>query len=232
MEQLKCFSPQAVIFSPSLLSQNAPLPEVFLAIRELQASQFVKNFNTKAFSVYSGCMIWDAAVVLARWIYTHSNMFAGKSVLELGSGCGVAGILCSHFCSKVTLSDYLPPVLENLRYNVNNNSSESTTMEVIHLDWQNVETEDSYDIIIGAEITFEESHAAMILQVLMRLLKPGGVFYEIVEGERQGLASFEQLLKFNGMKSEILEIPSELLQPWDGSREIEHNNYRFLVVHR
>lgn len=82
-----------------------------LSVRELEASQFFpKSHSSREYSKYSGCMIWDASVVLARFIFHNKEIFKGKIVLELGSGCGVAGMLVSHFCSKVAITDYIEPV--------------------------------------------------------------------------------------------------------------------------
>eukprot|EP01012_Entosiphon_sulcatum_P010591 TRINITY_DN16229_c0_g1_i1.p1 TRINITY_DN16229_c0_g1~~TRINITY_DN16229_c0_g1_i1.p1 ORF type:complete len:356 (-),score=62.49 TRINITY_DN16229_c0_g1_i1:390-1457(-) len=69
-----------------------------------------------------GCAVWDGGVVLARWVFTNRALFAGKSVLELGSGCGLPGILAARYCDTIVLSDYIDKVLDNLQYNVELNS--------------------------------------------------------------------------------------------------------------
>lgn len=40
----------------------------------------------------SGASIWAASIVLARWIVDLKDKFAKKTVCELGSGCGLAGL--------------------------------------------------------------------------------------------------------------------------------------------
>ena len=35
------------------------------------------------------------------------NRFVGNRVLELGSGCGLAGIVAARFAEHVTMTDYL-----------------------------------------------------------------------------------------------------------------------------
>ena len=42
-----------------------------------------------------GFVLWPSSVVLARWIAKHPNILLGKSVLELGSGCGLVGLTAS-----------------------------------------------------------------------------------------------------------------------------------------
>ena len=42
-----------------------------------------------------GGTLWGSAVGLAIYIARHRRLFAGKTVLELGSGLGLCGIACA-----------------------------------------------------------------------------------------------------------------------------------------
>ena len=50
-----------------------------------------------------GCVVWDAAIVLAKYLETRSfkdpatggNRWAGQHVLELGAGTGVVGLMAA-----------------------------------------------------------------------------------------------------------------------------------------
>lgn len=50
-----------------------------------------------------GCVVWDAAIVLAKYLETKHfydpssgvNIWAGRRVLELGAGTGVAGLMAA-----------------------------------------------------------------------------------------------------------------------------------------
>ncbi|PWZ37480.1 hypothetical protein Zm00014a_028676 [Zea mays] len=42
----------------------------------------------------------------------HPEIVKGCSVIELGSGIGITGILCSRFCKEVVLTDHNDEVLE------------------------------------------------------------------------------------------------------------------------
>ena len=46
----------------------------------------------------------------------------GQRVLELGAGCGLAGIVAARYAEHVTMTDYLLKVNENIAYNVGLNS--------------------------------------------------------------------------------------------------------------
>eukprot|EP01137_Pigoraptor_chileana_P018034 Opistho-2@76929 len=63
---------------------------------------FIREISVAAGAL--GCALWDGGVILARWIYDNPTEFRGKTVLELGSGCGLAGILCARYADHVTLT--------------------------------------------------------------------------------------------------------------------------------
>lgn len=69
-------------------------------------------------AVGHGAVVWDASVIFAKYAETNSADFepsklASKTVLELGSGCGLAGITYMLRGAKVTFTD-LEPVVEML----------------------------------------------------------------------------------------------------------------------
>jgi len=75
--------------------------------------------------------------VLAKYLeraYTHQ--FMGRTVLELGAGTGLVGIVASVLgAGRVVLTD-LPYTLDNTRANVElNRLSLKGSVEVVELDW-------------------------------------------------------------------------------------------------
>lgn len=65
-----------------------------------------------------GAVVWDAAVVFAKYVEHNAKDFptsklANQSVLELGSGCALAGGTLLLRGAKVTFTD-LPEVVANL----------------------------------------------------------------------------------------------------------------------
>jgi predicted nicotinamide N-methyase len=72
-----------------------------------------------------GCALWDGGLVLARWVYQNGGVvFHNKSVLELGCGVGLAGIIAAHWASHVTLTDYIEETVRNAIYNAKLNSAD------------------------------------------------------------------------------------------------------------
>jgi predicted nicotinamide N-methyase len=72
-------------------------------------------------SNHTAFTIWDASLVLARYLEENQNWVIGKNVLELGAGCGVAGMAAA--CSgaqHVILTDR-PEIVPHLQANVDAN---------------------------------------------------------------------------------------------------------------
>ncbi|RHY96738.1 hypothetical protein DYB37_009518 [Aphanomyces astaci] len=85
----------------------------------------------------TGYLLWGAAVILARWIHLHRELFDGKSVLEVGSGLGLSGIVAGAYSRRTILTDYQQDTLKALAYNVMLNQTMGTTVE--HLDWDHLD---------------------------------------------------------------------------------------------
>lgn len=76
-----------------------------------------------------GCALWDGGVVLSRWVHEHGpDVFQNKSVLELGAGVALAGIMAAHWARHVVVTDYIEATVDNAAYNVRlNHDSDAET---------------------------------------------------------------------------------------------------------
>ena len=45
----------------------------------------------------TGQIVWPVSEYLAHFIAHQRQEFLGKTILELGAGCGLAGLVASHF---------------------------------------------------------------------------------------------------------------------------------------
>ena len=82
----------------------------------------------------TGGAVWDASLVLAHYLdRNHERWLNGSSVMELGSGLGLASIVASRVgFSDVIATDGDPAVVKMARENVADNLSST---EVALLDW-------------------------------------------------------------------------------------------------
>ena len=66
-----------------------------------------------------GLKLWDAGIVLARYIIQNCEQFKDQEVLELGSGVGIGGLAAKKWtqCKKVVMTDYHEGVVDNMKKN-------------------------------------------------------------------------------------------------------------------
>jgi len=96
-----CAAPPAVrtfIFSPSLTVQ----------VNEIDYAQGGLGWK-----------VWGAGLILSWRLLALKDMIRGKEVLELGSGCGLCGLILANLgASKVVLTDNISDILFNLSRNI------------------------------------------------------------------------------------------------------------------
>ena len=131
--------------------------------------------------------LWEAALVLAEFMATVPKE-PGSTLLELGAGLGVPGLIAAAAGFRVTLTDYEDLILDFER--INAAASKLTEIEVTKLDWLNPAELGQYDVVIGAEILFRDVFFEPLLAILRRSLKADGVIYLAHDSNRQSLQPF------------------------------------------
>jgi predicted nicotinamide N-methyase len=70
-------------------------------------------------SILIGEALWNGSITLSDWMVINRHLFKDKSVLEVGSGIGLAGIVCSACGAKqVILTDYKEKVMQLIAKNI------------------------------------------------------------------------------------------------------------------
>ncbi|GLU18919.1 hypothetical protein SLE2022_351950 [Rubroshorea leprosula] len=112
----------------------------------------------------TGQLVWPGAMLLNNYLSKNAEMLQGCSVIELGSGVGITGILCSRFCREVVLTDHNDEVLKILKKNIELHSSSINPscagLEAEKLEWGNsdqinkilLKHSGGFDMILGADI--------------------------------------------------------------------------------
>eukprot|EP00752_Nemacystus_decipiens_P012745 g11286.t1 len=76
----------------------------------------------------TGLTVWRAAQEMARFMWEHRKWFVGRSVVELGAGLGLCGVLASKLCTGGTVvitdggEEFTDSALDALRLNLEKNS--------------------------------------------------------------------------------------------------------------
>lgn len=128
-----------------------------------------------------GTELWGAGLVLAHRLLANREVCRGKAVLELGAGCGIAGLVAA-LCGgeRVLLTDRADDfILTNLARGITANHL-NTKVQAQSLDWEacGEEAPELWDVILGADLVYDSlSSLCHLLGVLRRRLAPEGRFY-------------------------------------------------------
>ena len=125
--------------------------------------------------------LWEPATsLLCDYLQAVRRHIEGvPSVLELGAGLGVPGMLCATLGARsVTLTDYHPLVLEQLRKSVAANPAAASRCTVERLEWgvSRLTTEQPFPLVLGADLAFAERSGSALGAALLAHLAADGVF--------------------------------------------------------
>lgn len=128
-----------------------------------------------------GLYVWPCATVLTDFLVSQRSFLSTRpTLLELGSGVGLPGIVASKLGAKVIFSDKFDGTLELCRQNCLANHL--VDFEVIQLPWGEPELPElpiNIDWLIGADCFYDPSVFEDLLYTVSRLLalNPKAVFY-------------------------------------------------------
>lgn len=144
-----------------------------------------------------GLHIWEAGIMLARYIVFNNEQFKQRSVLELGSGVGIGGFAAAKFtqASSVTLSDWKPEIVNNITANAYKNSLMTSKLKVIQIDWT---VPQSYippvDIVIGSDLIYTGCPIYDLYNTICKSLKVLGQAYIIIPDKRSAAQEFLEVV--------------------------------------
>lgn len=139
--------------------------------------------------------IWPAAVTLSHVLMEELDI-AGKSVLELGAGVGMASIAAAKRGARVLSTDYSTEALRFVVYNALRNG---VALDAGRLDWRMVRGDEKFDYVIAADVLYERVNLLPIVTAIESLLKEGGAAY-IADPRRRLAEQFLELVGENGFK--------------------------------
>lgn len=173
----------ATFLSPSLptnVSEMALVPYDASAIilSSFHAKERSFEFAGRTLTVFQNwndvgvaAVIWDAAIVLGRYLEKIAAQLQEKKVIELGAGTGFTGIVASLLGGNVTITDR-KMALNVTRMNVEGNlGQKKNSVEIKELEWgQNVSSfSPPFDFVLGADIVYIEETFKDLLKTLQDL---------------------------------------------------------------
>ena len=117
--------------------------------------------------------LWESAIGLAHHIAAIEQTLSDQHILEIGCGFGLAGIAACHAGAKVVFTDFEREALLFAQHNAQQNGADSAVF--VQMDWNAPCFQCQFDVILAADVIYEEHHWQPILVLLRRLLAPNGI---------------------------------------------------------
>ncbi|XP_021862227.1 calmodulin-lysine N-methyltransferase isoform X2 [Spinacia oleracea] len=130
---------------------------------------------------------WPSEEILSYYCLSHADMFRSKSIIELGAGYGLGGLViaAASEASEVVISDGNPQVIES----ANSEAFGSTvvTSQLLHWNKEDIETlSHKFDFIVASDCTFFKEFHKGLVQTLKSLLKDSGFSEAIFFSPKRG----------------------------------------------
>jgi methyltransferase-like protein 23 len=119
-----------------------------------------------------GVSLWPSAIALAHEIAVRAEAFRVRSVLELGAGMGLPGIVAASLGARVVQTDRDELALHLCKRNGERNGADA--IEYRLADWTEWGDTGRYDWIIGSDILYGESLHPHLRRIFEANLAPKG----------------------------------------------------------
>ncbi len=169
-----------------------------------QALRFVlaRQFSAREEGQY-WASLWPSAWVMAEALLEGASL-EGMEVLELGCGSGLAGLAAGMRGATLTLSDVIPGAVELATGNLQRNGLEG---EGLLLDWHEPPTDRQWDLLLAADVLYDERHFSALMNCFQQLLRPGGRVLLSEPGRPQAREFFADLLRAGfRVESQVREV--------------------------
>jgi predicted nicotinamide N-methyase len=109
-------------------------------------------------------VLWRSGVALARELSTHR--LTGKRVIELGCGLALPSLAAARAGATVIATDRDLEALELVARNAHEND---LTVGTAPLDWSGPTDLGEFDLVLAADVLYEQASVAMLLDLLPQL---------------------------------------------------------------
>ena len=177
----------------------------------------------------TGVVVWDAAIVLAKYLEINTDMVRDMEVVELGSGTGAVGLCAGVLGAKQVILTDLEELVVFLSHNIELNT-EVTRVSALALEWgnnANIETVMNMvtrvDLVLVSDCVFYEESLDDLVDT-MRLLSDKQTRILLTYEERDSQIKHDVMkLFFEKMKSHFTwkRIPHEEHHPDYQSPDIQ-----------
>lgn len=162
-----------------------------VSLYETAWTTFNQNCSTASSKVSdsTGQRMYAGAHVAVRFLVQHPFLLDGQSVVELGCGTGVVGLLAMLHCkiSALLLTDGMPATLEITNKNIDhllNGSPSRQHTDSMHLEWGDLRAAQlaqllnhkPFDVVIGCELMYYRTDVCQLVETVLALCSGRGLF--------------------------------------------------------
>lgn len=145
--------------------------------------------------------LWPAGRLLAHAM--HEADIAGKRILEIGCGLGLASLVLQRRGADIVASDVHPLAEPFLAYNSALNALPAVHFR--HMRWDRaLPTLGDFDMIVASDVLYERDHAALLAGVVQRHARSAAEVV-VTDPGRGNAAPFTRLLGEQGFAVETLQ---------------------------
>ena len=119
-----------------------------------------------------GVALWPAALALAHDLVARADALAGRTVLELGAGTGLPGIVAASLGARVVQTDRHELPMAVARRNAERNGVAGIEHRLA--DWTDWGDAARYDWIVGSDVLYSDAMHPHLRAILDANLAPGG----------------------------------------------------------
>ncbi len=173
-------------------------PEDLLDDPSVQARNLLDDYMPYWAFLWPGAFLLAEAVAQEKWPEQ-------LTALEIGCGLGLTGFVALYSgISRVVFTDHDHEALDYVRRTGESNGFGPDRFETALLDWRDL-PDQSFPVILGADILYEDRLVPLVVGLLERMLDPGGL--ALVSGpERAPTAAFSPALIAAGFEFETKPI--------------------------
>ncbi|MGE3908265.1 MAG: methyltransferase [Chloroflexota bacterium] len=149
-------------------------------------------------------MVWASADSLVAKVLAGPRL-DGLHVLDLGCGVGACGFAAASRGAQVTFFDWEPRALEIVRASTARQSVSTDQFHLLVGDWRQPPPMGPFDLILGADVLYEQRNAPAVAAFLAGHLKPSAEAW-ITDPGRPQAGPFPALAQAQGLQLAGTEI--------------------------
>lgn len=159
--------------------------------RDIRAQEKPEAMDAESNEWFYWNRVWASEVALSEFLIQefYPDLLKDKTILELGCGTGLAGLVAGKLGGGPTFSDKVPMVMESTQEACRLNKIKN--FATLILDWATPKgLTQRYDMVLGSEIFYDNMFLDDICRLLDHVLPVGGTGF-FCDPNRLGLEAVE-----------------------------------------